>query len=68
MIHQRMTVIYTNWKGETRERVIEPVEGGLWWGTTEWHPLPQWFIKAIDVETDKVKDFALMGFKEWRFQ
>lgn len=50
-------VIYTNWRGETRERVINPIK--YWFGKTEFHPKPQWFVKAIDLEKNEERDFAL---------
>jgi hypothetical protein len=52
--------IYTNWRGQTRERWLIPVY--LWWGATEWHPEPQWLLHALDCAEGKVKDFALSGF------
>jgi predicted DNA-binding transcriptional regulator YafY len=48
---------YTNWRGERRERHILPRT--LWFGTTEHHPEPQWFILALDVEKNATRDFAL---------
>ena len=48
---------YTNWKGERRLRRVLPHE--LWYGTTNYHPTPQWFIRAIDLEKNAMRDFAL---------
>ena len=48
---------YTNWKGERRLRRVLPRE--LWYGATNYHPEPQWFIRAIDLEKNAVRDFAL---------
>ena len=31
----------------------------LWYGATNYHPEPQWFIRAIDLEKNAVRDFAL---------
>lgn len=48
---------YTNWEGKTATRKIQPIE--IWYGKTKWHPEKQWLLKAIDVEKDAERDFAL---------
>lgn len=55
-----ITITYTNWKGVTSERSIIP--RGVWFGSTEWHPEPQWLVKALDVEKGAERDFALADF------
>jgi len=57
---KRVKLTYTNYRGETSEREIEPKE--LWFGKTEWHPEEQWFIKALDCEKGEMRDFALRDF------
>ncbi len=49
--------IYTNWRGETSTRRARPV--GVWFGISEYHPEPQWFLKAFDYDKKAVRDFAL---------
>ncbi|MER9937465.1 hypothetical protein [Mesorhizobium sp. M0088] len=51
---------YTNWRGEFAVRKIVP--RSIWYGSTEWHPEPQWFITAHDVEKNADRDFAMSGF------
>jgi hypothetical protein len=51
---------YTNWRGETAERAIIPAR--VWFGSTDWHPEPQWFLKAMDTEKGEMRDFALKDF------
>lgn len=51
---------YTNWRGETGERQITPM--GLWYGTSEWHPEPQWFLDVFDHDKNARRDYALAGF------
>lgn len=53
-------VVYRNWKGEVAERVITPLT--VWHGSTEWHPEPQWFLRARDEKKGAVRDFALRDF------
>jgi hypothetical protein len=57
MSDKTMTVLYTNWRGETAKRDIEPLR--IWWGNTEWHPDNQWMMEAKDVEKGVMRDFAL---------
>ena len=51
---------YKNYEGKVQWRTILPIE--LWYGSTEWHPAEQWFIKAYDPTKDAQRDFALAGF------
>lgn len=50
-------VVYTNYRGETRKRTIFPDR--VYYGTTEWHPEPQWLLRALDLEKNEMRDFAL---------
>ncbi|SNY93405.1 hypothetical protein SAMN04515647_3700 [Cohaesibacter sp. ES.047] len=52
---------YTNWRGVTSIRKVEPIF--IWCGRTEWHPDPQWFLKAFDLEKNEMRDFALADIK-----
>ncbi|WP_234911306.1 hypothetical protein [Allorhizobium taibaishanense] len=54
------TLTYTNYRGETAQRTILP--RGIWFGATDWHPEPQWLLKAFDVEKGADRDFALKDF------
>lgn len=55
-----VALTYTNWRGETSVRSIIP--RGVWFGSTEWHPEPQWLLRAWDTEKDAERDFALKDF------
>jgi hypothetical protein len=48
---------YTNWKGETTIRTIKPIK--VWFGTTEFHKGKHWFLKAIDIEKQAERDYAM---------
>ncbi len=50
-------VRYTNWKGDTADRTIVPHH--IFFGSTEYHPEPQWLVHAYDVEKSALRDFAL---------
>ena len=60
--NKHLRITYRNWRGETRERTIEPKE--VWFGSTEWHPEDQWLLKALDVEKGEVRDFALKDISQ----
>ena len=51
---------YKNYEGKVQWRTILPIE--LWYGSTDWHPAEQWFIKAYDPTKDAQRDFALADF------
>lgn len=55
-----VTLTYTNWRGETSARAIIPRY--VWFGSTEWHPEPQWLLRATDTEKAAERDFALKDF------
>ncbi len=61
---KQVRIIYTNWHGETAERTIQPIK--IWFGSTEWHKEGQWLLKAIDVDRNVERDFALKDIKDWR--
>ena len=56
-----LRVRYRNWRGEVRDRTIQPRK--LWFGTTEWHPDPQWLLSALDVEKQAMRAFAMRDFQ-----
>lgn len=58
------TAVYTNWRGETALRCLIPQK--LWFGSTEYHPEPQWLLTCEDVDKGVVRDFALTGFEPVR--
>lgn len=50
-------ITYTNYRGETAERNVTPKR--VWYGISEWHPVPQWFMTVFDHEKNADRDFAL---------
>nr|WP_278437252.1 hypothetical protein [Brucella anthropi] len=53
-------ITYTNYRGETAERTITPKR--VWFGISDWHPVPQWFLTAFDHDKNGDRDFALRDF------
>jgi ribonuclease HI len=60
---KEIKIVYTNWKGKTRERTIIPLE--VWYGETQWHEGAQWFLKAQDVVKQAERDFALVDIQNF---
>lgn len=56
-------VVYTNYRRETSERTIVPER--LWFGSTPWHPEPQWLLDALDLEKGERRSFAVADIHSW---
>lgn len=54
---ERYLVEYTNWKGVKRQRKIEVM--WFWFGSNQYHTVPQWLVHVNDLETDTGRDFAM---------
>lgn len=54
---QSLVFEYTNWQKLTGIRKVKPLE--IWYGKTEWHPQKQWFLRAVDLEKNEERNFAL---------
>lgn len=52
-----LSFVYRNWRGEVSERRAVPQY--VYFGATEWHPEPQWMMRALDVDKGAVRDFAM---------
>lgn len=50
-------VMYRNYKGELRERNITPMH--IYYGSTKYHPEPQFLLEAVDNEKKASRIFAL---------
>ncbi len=61
-----MRVVIANWRGERRERTIEPLS--IHEGQNEWHPERQWLLLAQEVKNGVMvhRYFAMSGIHSWR--
>lgn len=59
-----LTFFYRNWRGEHSYRTVKGVPV-MWYGSTEYHKEPQWFMKAYDTEKDAIRDFAVSDILEF---
>jgi len=58
-----ISVVYTNYMGETALRHIVPRR--LWYGATEWHPDAQWLLDALDLDKGADRTFAMKDIRCW---
>lgn len=58
---------YRNWRGEIRERHALPLT--VWFGSTDYHPDPQWLMAAVDLERPdgQTRDFAMRDMVDVRW-
>jgi len=54
---REVMIEYTNWRGVRRERIIQPLR--IWFGTSLYHKGTDWFLHAIDIEKEDVRDFRM---------
>lgn len=59
-----VTILYTNHRGERRERRITP--HGLYYGTSAWHEKEQWLLDAYDLEKGEKRTFAMEQIHSWK--
>lgn len=50
---------YKNHRGKVEVRHVLPIR--IWFGSTAWHPEPQWLMEAFDLDKQGTRDFALCG-------
>lgn len=63
-INKKVTIVYTNWKGETGVRSITPKV--FFWGSTQYHPELQWLVTAYDEDKQEDRTFALKDVLNWK--
>jgi predicted DNA-binding transcriptional regulator YafY len=60
---KRVTIDYTNWRGERSIRDIMPL--GMAFSRNQWHPEPQWLVYAYDIEKKETRAFAMLKIHSW---
>ena len=61
---KEVKILYTNWKGVTRERTIVPIR--IEFMKTKWHKEEQWILVALDIEKQEERCFAIKDIKKWQ--
>jgi hypothetical protein len=54
---------YKNWQGDVGIRHVMPIE--IWYGHTEFHQTDQWLLKAMDVDKNAERNFAINDIIEF---
>lgn len=62
-VSELVKISYTNWKGETADRVIKP--GHFHFGQTQYHREEQWLLTAYDVNKKQSRTFAMKDIHKW---
>ncbi len=57
-------ICYTNWRGETDQRKIQPLR--LIFDQNQWHQEKQWLLEAIDLGKNAVRFFAVKDIHDWK--
>lgn len=64
MSETAVVIDYTNYNGERARRAIEPAR--IVFGSTPWHPEPQWLLEAFDIVKNDHRSFALNQVHAWQ--
>ena len=64
MIHGShvVTFNYLNYRRSQAHRRVGIIS--VWFGSTEWHPEPQWLLHGIDLEKMETRDFAMKDMSD----
>lgn len=54
-----LKVLYHNFRDEVRYRYIKPL--ATFYGTSRWHPEPQWLMQVWDVEKQGSRTFSMVS-------
>lgn len=52
-----LTFTYRNYRGEVSERRVCPIS--VEFGSNQWHPEPQWLLRAFDLDKGEDRVFAM---------
>lgn len=55
---------YKNYREIISQRLIEPIQ--IRFGSTEWHPEPQWLLRAFDISKNAEREFAIKDIMHWQ--
>lgn len=57
LLIEPMDFTYRNYRGKVEVRRVVP--RGIRFGTSEWHPEPQWLLRAFDLDRQAEREFAM---------
>ena len=56
---------YTNYRGVREKRIVLPLV--IEFMSSEWHPKPQWCLRAYCTQREAVRTFAMESIHSWGF-
>jgi hypothetical protein len=62
---KKVSFDYTNWRGERRTRTVKMLE--FMFGSTEHHPEPQMLLRALDIDKNEVRYFAVRNIHSMHY-
>jgi hypothetical protein len=62
-MEKEVVIVYKNWRGVIGMRLIKPIT--IWYGKSEYHEEEQYFLKALDVDKNLERDFAMRDIDYW---
>jgi predicted DNA-binding transcriptional regulator YafY len=63
---QVVKIRYTNYEGTTKDyRILPLADRALYFGTSRWHPEPQWLLDAWDVDREVHRTFSMKHVLTW---
>jgi hypothetical protein len=61
---REVSILYKNWKGEVAWRRIVPLS--ISFESSQWHPVPQWVMRALDIDKEAERSFAIVDIQNWK--
>jgi hypothetical protein len=61
---REVSILYKNWKGEVAWRRIVPLS--INFESSQWHPVPQWIMRALDIDKEAERSFAIVDIQNWK--
>jgi hypothetical protein len=61
---REVSILYRNWKGEVAWRRIVPLS--ISFESSQWHPVPQWIMRALDIDKEAERSFAIADIQNWK--
>jgi hypothetical protein len=61
---REVSILYRNWKGEVAWWRIVPLS--IRFESSQWHPVPQWIMRALDIDKEAERSFAIADIQNWK--
>jgi hypothetical protein len=61
---REVNILYRNWIGEVAWRRVVPLS--IRFESSQWHPVPQWIMRALDIDKEAERSFAIANIQNWK--